>query len=190
MASTIVTSIKFHWHHHINGDGILHLENELSHFWNDSKIDVDWDKSRPDTSLQNIIKFIEKTSNIIASKIDYSQEICVKDLHLRSNQTHLKLIKRTFKKVVTPQLGGSGKAASKTLKQEIRVINSDRSRTRKKEEFLRHQYEKIVSLNPSQKKELHIEKAAFRKQVNDWFLVERYKWNIVDIKSKIKDNFD
>ena len=78
----------------------------------------------------------ENTSNILASKIDY---FLVKEVHLTSNKTHKKLLQKTFKKVITPDIGGHGKTASKTFKQEIKIINSDKCRTLKKEQFLKIQ---------------------------------------------------
>ena len=187
MASTVISSISFHWNHHVNGEGKLHLEKELKHYWEGNCIDIDFDKSKPDISLENIIKFIENTSNILASKIDY---FLVKEVHLTSNKTHKKLLQKTFKKVITPDIGGHGKAASKTFKQEIKIINSDKCRILKKEQFLRHQHDKIHSLKSdvnASSMELENQKAAFQKELDDWFIREKYKWEIIRLQSKSDD---
>ena len=69
MASTVISSISFHWNHHVNGEGKLHLEKELKHYWEGNCIDIDFDKSKPDISLENIIKFIDLSINETNSMI-------------------------------------------------------------------------------------------------------------------------
>ena len=202
MSSTIVKSIDFHKDHHMNQGGVYLLEKELKHYWKEQKIDLKWDKKRPSLSLENIIRFIENKSNILASKDDY---FLVKYVSLTSKETHKKLIKENFKRTITTRFGGSHKDKTKTFNQEIEVINSDRSRPKKKYEFLRNQLQKITHLNQLGvqlfresdgvltsdltfiHKQIIQEKATLKQLTEKWFLQEKYKWDIIKLKSKNKD---
>ena len=202
MSSTIVKSIDFHKDHHMNQGGVYLLEKELKHYWKEQKIDLKWDKKRPSLSLENVIRFIENKSNILASKDDY---FLVKYVSLTSKETHKKLIKENFKRTITTRFGGSHKDKTKTFNQEIEVINSDRSRPKKKYEFLRNQLEKITHLNQLGvqlfresdgvltsdltfiHKQIIQEKATLKQLTEKWFLQEKYKWDIIKLKSKNKD---
>ena len=202
MSSTIVKSIDFHKDHHMNQGGVYLLEKELKHYWKEQKIDLKWDKKRPSLSLENTIRFIENKSNILASKDDY---FLVKYVSLTSKETHKKLIKENFKRTITTRFGGGHKDKTKTFNQEIEVINSDRSRPKKKYEFLRNQLEKITHLNQLGvqlfresdgvltsdltfiHKQIIQEKATLKQLTEKWFLQEKYKWDIIKLKSKNKD---
>ena len=202
MSSTIVKSIDFHKDHHLNQGGVYLLEKELKHYWKEQKIDLKWDKKRPSLSLENVIRFIENKSNILASKDDY---FLVKYVSLTSKETHKKLIKENFKRTITTRFGGNHKDKTKTFNQEIEVINSDRSRPKKKYEFLRNQLQKITHLNQLGvqlfresdgvltsdltfiHKQIIQEKATLKQLTEKWFLQEKYKWDIIKLKSKNKD---
>lgn len=202
MSSTIVKSIDFHKDHHLNQGGVYLLEKEMKHYWKEQKIELNWDKTKPLLSLENTIKFIENTSNILASKDDY---FLIKNVSLTSKETHKKLIKESFKRTITSRYGGGVKDKTKTFNQEIKVINSDRSRPKKKLEFLKNQYEKINNLNQLGiqlfresggvltsdlsfiHKQIVQEKATLKQLTNKWFLQEKYKWDIIKLKSKNND---
>tara|TARA_Y200000002_G_scaffold377854_1_gene384176 strand:+ start:908 stop:1549 length:642 start_codon:yes stop_codon:yes gene_type:complete len=213
MASTLIKSINFYWDHHLNNLGLLHLEKELSHYWKDNKVDLNWDKHKPHLSIENLVKFIEKTSNMLVDKIDY---FLIKEIHLTSNETHKKLVKETLKRTIALTVGGGRATEYKTYKQQIHIINSDKSRTQKRLNFLENHHNKIQDLNQlgiqlyrdksgishcdlggeyhSELTHIHKlildEKESHKKVMDNWQQSEKYKWNIIDIKSKIKDTFD
>ena len=187
----------------MNQGGVYLLEKELKHYWKEQIIDLKWDKKRPSLSLENTIRFIENKSNILASKDDY---FLVKYVSLTSKETHKKLIKENFKRTITTRFGGGHRDKTKTFNQEIEVINSDRSRPKKKYEFLRNQLEKITHLNQLGvqlfresdgvltsdltfiHKQIIQEKVTLKQLTEKWFLQEKYKWDIIKLKSKNKDS--
>ena len=116
MSSTIVKSIDFHNDHHLNQGGVYLLEKEMKHYWKEQKIELNWDKTKPILSLENTIKFIENTSNILASKDDY---FLIKNVSLTSKETHKKLIKENFKRTITSRYGGGVKDKTKTFNQSF-----------------------------------------------------------------------
>ena len=188
MSSTIVKSIDFHKDHHLNQGGVYLLEKEMKHYWKEQKIELNWDKTKPLLSLENTIKFIENTSNILASKDDY---FLIKNVSLTSKETHKKLIKENFKRTITSRYGGGVKDKTKTFNQEIKVINSDRSRSKKKLEFLIQLFRESGGVLTSDLSFIHKqivqEKATLKQLTNKWFLQEKYKWDIIKLKSKIND---
>tara|TARA_Y100000592_G_C5464908_1_gene316150 strand:+ start:514 stop:1143 length:630 start_codon:yes stop_codon:yes gene_type:complete len=202
MASTVIKSINFHWDHHIGNQGEMHLEKELCHYWKENQVEFVWDKHHPIFSLENTIRFIEKTSNILAQKCDY---FLIKDLHLASDQTHKKLISESFKRTIKTRYGGGRNDQVKTYKQDIQIINSGRSRTKPKLQFLEDYHNKIRNLNQSGlqlylelggdcnsdlthiHKQILDEKKSFKKVIQNWSDRERYKWSILEIKKPLTD---
>ena len=202
MSSTVIKSINFHWDHHIGNQGEMHLEKELCHYWKENKVEFIWDKHQPSISLENTIKFIGTTSNSLANKSDY---FLIKELHLTSDQTHKKLIRDSFKRTIKTRYGGGRRDQVKTYKQEIQIINSGRSRTKPKLQFLEDHHNKIQTLNKSGielylelggeyhpdlthiHKQILEQKNSFKEKINDWSDREKYKWSILEIKKPLTD---
>ncbi len=202
MSSTVVKSIDFHKDHHMNQGGVFLLEKEMKHYWKEQKIDLNWNKNKPILSLENAIRLIEKISNTLAAKSDY---FLVKDVRLTSDETHKKLIKDSFKRTIKTRFGGGRRDQVKTFKQEIQIINSARSRTKPKLQFLEDYHNKIQTLNKSGM-ELYLElggeynpdlqhihkqileqKKSFNTTIKNWSDREKYKWSILEIKKPLTD---
>ena len=129
----------------------------------------------------------------------------VKDVRLTSDETHKKLIKDSFKRTIKTRFGGGHRDQVKTFKQEIQIINSARSRTKPKLQFLEDYHNKIQTLNKSGM-ELYLElggeynpdlqhihkqileqKKSFNTTIKNWSDREKYKWSILEIKKPLTD---
>ena len=112
-----IYKIKFHTEH-LNSEGQLHLEKEMSEYWKSSYIEFD-----PNESLDKPIELIQKLSDELFQKSDY---FLLKTLVLTSNQTNKKLVEQSFFTHIEHKFGSIPER--KVFDQTIRIRNLDHAR--------------------------------------------------------------